>query len=298
MKEKMKILVAYDGSECADAALTDLKRAGLPRKAEAHVLSVCADWMPASASYGADQVNFTMFPRELKEHTLGMARSACAKLKSSFPEWEVHAEALIGAPANLILHRADELKSDLIVVGSHGRTAFGRLLLGSVSQKVLHAAHRTVRIARSQEKDPQTPIRLIMGIDGSKGAEGTIDVVARRHWPKGSEARIVNGFPVLPALGVEYADLALAQWISEEKERVEKAIEKASGRLKGAGLNVSAILTREDARRSLIDEAESWKADCIFVGARGMGAFERFLLGSVSSYVATHAPCSVEIIRE
>jgi len=69
-------------------------------------------------------------------------------------------------------------------------------------------------------------------------------------------------------------------------------------RLKGAGLTVSTVMKQEDARQSLISEAETWGADCIFIGARGMGAIERFLIGSVSSYVATHAPCSVEVVRE
>jgi nucleotide-binding universal stress UspA family protein len=42
----MKILVAYDGSECADAALDDLRRAGLPSDAQIKVLSVVENWLP------------------------------------------------------------------------------------------------------------------------------------------------------------------------------------------------------------------------------------------------------------
>ena len=48
----------------------------------------------------------------------------------------------------------------------------------------------------------------------------------------------------------------------------------------------------------LIAEAESWGADRIFVGARGMGGIDRFLLGSVSSAVAARAHCSVEVTRK
>jgi nucleotide-binding universal stress UspA family protein len=47
----------------------------------------------------------------------------------------------------------------------------------------------------------------------------------------------------------------------------------------------------------LIAEAESWGADCIFVGARGLGRVERFMLGSVSTAVAARAHCSVEVVR-
>jgi nucleotide-binding universal stress UspA family protein len=298
MKEKMKILIAYDGSQCADAALLDLKRACLPRKSEAHVLSVCVDWMPASVGYEIDQVNFTMYPKEWKSGAQATARRARGVLKETFPDWEIHAETLVGAPANLILKRANEVKSDLIVVGSHGRSALGRLFLGSVSLKVLHAAHCAVRIARAGQGERRSALRLIVGVDGSKGAEAAVNHMARRRWPSGSEVKIINGFPSLPALESKYADMALSRWIDEEKQRLGEAVEKAARWLKGAGLTVNKIFAAEDAREILVGEAEKWEADCVFVGAQGMGAIERALLGSVSTYVVTHAPCTVEVVRE
>ncbi len=298
MKDKMKVLMAYDGSECADAALADLKLAGLPRKTEAHVLSVYAEWILPPGSYGMIETDFTRYLGERQQEALAMARQAREQLKTAFADWEVHAEAATGSPAKLILHKADDLQPDLIVVGSQGRSALGRLFLGSVSQKVLHAAKCSVRIARDHKRDPNAPIRLIVGVDGSKGAEAAVNAVASRHWPQGSEARIVNGFPTVVTVGAEYAAAAIAQWIADEKARVAEAIDKAVGKLKGAGLSVSTIHKESDARFLLVNEAENWDADCIFVGAQGLNTIERFLLGSVSSYVATHAPCSVEVIRE
>lgn len=298
MKDKMKILIAYDGSEWADLALADLKRAGLSRKAEVHVLSVNAEWVPTPASYGMVETGFVEFVRKGETDALALARQARAVLKPTFPDWEIHAEAATGSPANLIVDKADEFKADLIVVGSHGRSAIGRLFLGSVSQKVLHAAHCPVRIARGPAKKPETPIRIIVGVDGSKGAEAAVKAVAERHWPSGSEAKVINSFPVIPAIGTEFAAATLEQWIAEEKAKVNEAVETAAGKLKGAGLAVSTVMKEDDARQSLLSEAEAWEADCIFVGAKGLGAIERFMLGSVSSFIATHAQCSVEVIRE
>lgn len=298
MKDKMKILIAYDESECAAAALADLGRAGLPQKTEAYVLSVYAEWIPAPTSFGMVETTFTPYLEQAEKDTQAIARRACSVLKSSFPDWEIHTEAFAGSPAGLIVDRAEALDADLIVVGSHGHSALGRLLLGSVSQKVLHAAHTSVRIARGREKEPEKPVRIIVGVDGSKGAEAAINAVAERHWPTGSEARIVNGFPVIPPIGADYAAAAIAEWVADEKARVGQMVEKAVERFKAAGLTVSTVMKQEDARQSLLSEAETWGADCIFIGARGMGAIERFLIGSVSSYVATHAPCSVEVVRE
>jgi len=49
MSEKMKVLIAYDGSSCADAALNDLPCAGLPQEAEALILSVAEVFLPPSS---------------------------------------------------------------------------------------------------------------------------------------------------------------------------------------------------------------------------------------------------------
>jgi nucleotide-binding universal stress UspA family protein len=125
-----------------------------------------------------------------------------------------------------------------------------------------------------------------------------VKAVAARHWPQRSEVRIVNGFAVLPLIDGDYANAVLAEWIADEKARVAEMIETAVARLKRSELKVSKVMKPEGARQLLISEAKSWEADCIFVGARGMGAVERFLIGSVSSYVATHAPCSVEVVPE
>ena len=72
---------------------------------------------------------------------------------------------------------------------------------------------------------------------------------------------------------------------------------RPAAKLSAAGLNASGKIILDDPGHGLIEEAETWEADCVFVGARGLNALERLLLGSVSSKVAGHAPCSVEVVR-
>jgi nucleotide-binding universal stress UspA family protein len=295
--KRMKILIGYDGSNCAESALADLKRAGLPRDVEATVISVSEEWIPAPASIGGISTTFPAYALEEEREAATLAKSAKAVIKTIFPEWDIHAEAAIGSPANIIIWKAEEWNPELIVVGSHGRTALGRFFFGSVSHKVLHAANWSVRIARGREKSADEPVRLIVGVDGSKDSESAVKAITTRHWPKGSEARVFAAIGVVPPVASDYMALEVEKWIAIENARVKEAVEEALSRLRGIGLGVSSEVKKGDPKHLLCAEAEEMDADCIFVGARGVGRIERMLLGSVSSSVASRAHCSVEVIR-
>src|SRR6266542_3735511 len=187
----MKILIAYDGSSCADSALEDMRRAGLPRLAEAVVLSVSELWMPVVESVGAGAVRIVGALPVSLEKAESLAQTACERVQPYFPDWTVKAEARSGSPASVVIERADEWRPDLIVVGSHGRSALGRFMLGSVSQKVVTEAHCSARVARGRDSDVQAPARLLIGVDGSPDAEAAVTTVTTRIWPADSEARVV-----------------------------------------------------------------------------------------------------------
>jgi len=84
---------------------------------------------------------------------------------------------------------------------------------------------------------------------------------------------------------------------AEEHRWLEHLSDESEQKLVGAGLVVSSSVIDGDPKEALINEARRWNADAIFVGARGVGRIERFLLGSVSAAVITHAPCTVEVVR-
>ena len=85
-----------------------------------------------------------------------------------------------GSPAHEVLNLAREWDPRLIVVGSHGRSALGRFVLGSVSQKVLTEAQTSVRVARPTTGTGASAARIVVGVDGSAGAEEAVRAVAAR----------------------------------------------------------------------------------------------------------------------
>lgn len=285
--KRMKVLIGYDGSECADEALSELRRAGLPDEAEAIIISVAEHWLLPYPIQETGQAGLT----DTLEYTLDvsqtLARKGAERLGSHFPSWDLLAEADAGSPATVLLERADKWQPDLIVVGSHGRSALGRFVMGSISQKVATEASCSVRISRGQVLERIRPTRILIGVDGSPGSEAAVRAVAARAWPKETEARLIT-----------LEDISYNLTLAEARNAVHSEMQRKLGaELSKAGLDVSFRVEIGDPRRGIVEEAHRWEADSIFVGARGLSGMRRFLLGNVSAAVAARAQCSVEIVR-
>src|SRR6185295_4674250 len=116
-----------------------------------------------------------------------LVQKAAARFKSNFPHWKVEHEAVWGSPTLELFLRAEAMQADLIAVGSHGRSALGRVFLGSISQWLLSEAHCSVRVARGKLDEPDFPVRLLVGVDGSNIARAAVEQIASRNWPEKSE---------------------------------------------------------------------------------------------------------------
>lgn len=308
MSDRMKILIGYDGSAPSEAALADLGRAGLPAEADVLVVAVAEVWLrdeslenetpegQASSAYVMSlRAREGLLDAEVK------ARKAADHLAAAFPGWKVETKVYPDSPAWGLLRAADEWVPDLVIVGSHGRGAIGRLVLGSVSQKVLTEARSSVRIARNRDEVVGSPARIVLGMDDTPDSLAALDSVAARSWPAGSAVRVVAAIePTDLPIGVPI-NYDVTQWVEEgtmqQRQRLERAATAAVEKLRGAGLAADAIVAEGAPVRMILDEAKNLGADCIVLGARGHRFMERFLLGSVSAAVAARADCSVEIVR-
>lgn len=305
----MKLLVAYDGSPGAAAALTDLEHAGLPPNVHATVLSVADVWLPPEGSKpdpAPPEWLAKAFEQNLRERlqTVEQMRSeavsAAERLRRAFPAWTIEAEACGDSPAWGILKRAEELRSDLIVVGSQGLSTVERFFLGSVSLKVLNAALCSVRIGRPRRADSHAGLRLLIGVDGSNHALRAVEAVKKRHWPPGTSVRLVSILNAsTPISGISPHDRINA-WVyntTEGETWAHQMVSDLANEVRETGLQAEGVVLSGYPKGILVEESERWGADCLFVGSQGLNAVERAVLGSVSSAVAARAPCSVEVVR-
>ena len=312
----MRVLIGYDGSESADAALADLQRAGLPRQGEALIVSVGEVVMPTSLM-GSEVIGTPVTPQSVKmalaqadagtaqslQEAKELAENARARFHSYFRDWDVRAEGLAGWPATELIQKADEWNADLVVVGSQGRSAVGRFILGSVSKKVVTDSLHSVRVVRPRvEKSSATPPRVMIGVNGTPEAEHAVRAVGNRVWPAGTEVRIITVNDGSAPARISRVLSTAAEMIRSINEQAAEAArmmtEWAANELRDIGLQVSVAIEQGEPGRVIIEEAQKWDADSIFVGSRKFsGAFERFRLGSISTELVTNAPCSVEVVR-
>ncbi len=250
MTRKMKILIGYDGTKGADLALNDLRRAGLPHEAEALVISVAE---PSFLLSGPGSLEMIIARDSITgiEKARTLAEKAVGRIRSDFPGWSVEEAVVSGSPSGALIVKAEEWGADLLVVGSHGHTTLGRFFLGSVSQTIVTQARCSVRVARihpdKQTADPNSPVRIIIGVDSSPGAEAAVRAVASRQWPQGSEARIVNGLWTIPPVSEEeemheHIAMQAAEWVAREKPVAEEIVGSAVEQLKAAGLATTALV--------------------------------------------------------
>ena len=146
-------------------------------------------------------------------------------------------------------------------------------------------------------------MKILLSIDGSSFSDAAVEEVATRPWPAGSEARIVSVVepPLLPTIET---------WVPPEDyfAALEKAAEdqgrailgKAADRIntgQGDNLRVTAEIIKGSPKHEILGEAKAWEPDLIVLGSHGHRGLTKLWLGSVSQAVASHAKCSVEIVR-
>jgi nucleotide-binding universal stress UspA family protein len=315
----MKILVAYDGSECADEAINGLSRTGLPPDAEALVISVAEVWLPPDPEVAEDTADIAPLSRipaavqgmyarrdRIIAEAKAQAEKAGTRLHQLFPSWQVTAESGTGSPAWEVVRKADVWQPDLIVVGSHGRSALGRFVLGSVSQRIMTEAKCSVHIARPAVGTGASGERVLVGVDGSLNSMAAARKVAERRWTPGSEVRVLAVRDSAQVSSMYQHMLHIDDFDEETdadvRERGERLAEEAAGIIREGfdenGITVSSVTVEGDPKHALVAHAEEFGADCIFTGATGFSnRIERFVMGSVSAAVAARAHCSVEVVR-
>ncbi len=292
----MNVVVAMDGSKYGHWALRWVAKLPLvepPKVLALHVLDRAWLQLPFRTKLETQRVE-ARSARTLKKVT---EQLAALKLTGTAREEQ-------GNVAPTILKRAPK-HNGLLVVGSQGLGALDRFTLGSVSTKLIQQATCPVLVVKSEA----VPLRRIaFATDGSPASAKALEFVLTKFQPdrstgKGRSAPIhVSVIHVTPSRPLAPFDIGTTiPWTKQRrlkvKEESRKLLDQTMQKLMEAGFRATAVSKLGNPAEKIMEAASKQQANLIVMGAHGLGALDRFFLGSVSTRVVQYANCAVLVVR-
>ena len=298
----MKILIAYDGSKESLAAFKLLDSLPIPDKSQVSIIHTVS-----SISYNNPVIPETTFNEiiryndHLKEQGEALIDGLLKEQANS--RFELSGIVKIGNAADAILDAAEEMKPDLLVVGSRGLNPISSYLLGGVSSKVLKYCKCPILISRqaTHPKPEDAKLNVMLSYDTSKTSDEMCEYFSTLDMQRIEKLALVSILEPPPELAL--VDTMASNWHSLKSDEafLSERLEAVKSKLmkKHPELTVEQTVLPQDKSipHSLMDFSDLQKIDLICVGNKGKNAFERFLLGNVSLKVAEHSKASVLIFK-
>lgn len=278
-----RIVVAVDGSEASRFAVGWALRVGQAERARAWVVHVLPP--PEVLGHYADAMGAFGYapPGDLGEALERTAQRAVEEGAAELTKAGVHAEAqlLDGDPVDQVAKFAGDVEADLVVLGSHGRGALDRLLLGSVADGVKNHVRCSVLIARTEGPGE----RVLVAADGSRASKRATAAGVRlaRAWD-------------LPATVLHVFEHLAYGTTGEVQGQVDRAFGPAD-----AGWTDTRVAYDLDLgvpAERIVDVAAQARAGLVVMGSRGLGRLRSLVAGSVSNRVAHEAKASVLLVKD
>ncbi len=203
---------------------------------------------------------------------------------------DVEAELLslvLTDPGRGLHQQAEEQGADLLVVGSCGHAALGRVMLGDDTRAALNGASCAVAIAARGYAEQRKPIAKVgVGYNGSSESRAALAVARELAASSGASVQALEVVSLTVYAYSGFVPAAIG-------ENVEELVKHANSRLKELkGVDGRAVygLTGEELA------AFGDQVDVLVVGSRGYGPVRRLVLGSTSNYLERHARCSLVVV--
>jgi nucleotide-binding universal stress UspA family protein len=230
---------------------------------------------------------------------------ADAEVGSSVP---LTCEVAEGNVANTILAKARSLASDLIVMGAHGRSGFERVVLGSVTNKVLRQSDCPVLSVPRNISDavPMSSAlfkRIVCAVDFSDCSMRALAYALSLAQAADAQLTLMHVIELPPEIPLDlHATMtggrrSLREYVaiaeSDRRERLERAVPDDVR----AYCHVDTVLATGKPYREILRVAAERSADLIVLGVHGRGAVDQLFFGSTTEHLVKHASCAVLTLR-
>ena len=284
------IIVGVDGSPAANAAVCWAAREAAMRNVAltvVHMVSTMVPMYPAIPVSAGLAVWQEKQGREVLDRAIKIAEDAV----SSDRTIDVQGELRCSPPVPTLIQMSDG--AEILVVGSNGRGAVARLLLGSVSSSVVHGARCPVAVVRDEDPLMPHPLQapVLVGIDGSPASELATAIAFDEASRRGVDLMALHAWS-----DVEVLELAGLDWSAVKSEAERNLAERLAGwQERYPDVTVHRLVECDRPARQLIEKSEA--AQLVVVGSHGRGGLNGALLGSVSNAVVHSVRMPVIVAR-
>ena len=272
-----KLLLSTDGSEFSEGAIREA--INLAKRCSSKLLVVSIIEMdPELEALAPDLVE--KFERETRRHL--------ESVKERVAKEGVDCEIIVHEgeePYQYIVDEADKQQVEMIVMGRRGRTGLKRLMMGSVTARVIgHATRNILVVPRAAHITWKS---IVIATDGSKYSEA-----AAKEALSLAKTTCAN----LYAIAVTRPD-AVPERIKLSEDALRDI--KISAEKEGIKIAISLVKEKphESIHESIIEYAKEKNADIIVMGSHGRTGISRLLMGSVTERVIGHAECAVLVVK-
>lgn len=256
------------------------------------------------AAYGPGPVAFAPIVLTAADRDQLLADTKAFIEAETAPGVAIEAVLREGNTAAEIVDQATTMSADLLVIGTHGRSGFERLLLGSVAEKVLRKARCPVLTVPCRLPDavPSGPVlfkRILCAVDFSDSSMNALKYALSLAQEADGSLTIVHvlgaEFVGQVGIGEEHVNLAALQRQQEEEAR--KLLDKAVPDSAAAYCKADTMLLRGKPWREILRVASDRQAELIVMGVQGRGAADLMFFGSTTQHVVREATCPVLTLR-
>jgi nucleotide-binding universal stress UspA family protein len=287
---KYGIIVAVDGSAESDAAIAWARREASMRRQHVTLMHVV---QPVALSWpvGPERTTVAEWQDENARHVIDHARDGISAALDQRHPPDCRTEVLYAHPVDGLVDASKDAR--MIVVGSHGRGALSRLLLGSVSRGVVEHAHCPVAVIHAEQASAPVDVKapVLLGVDGSPASEAATAWAFDEASRRGVELIALHAWSdvgVFPILGMD--------WRTYQGQGEELLAECLAGwQERYPDVHISRRLVCDTPAHWLL--AESHNTQLVVLGSHGRGGFAGMRLGAVSIAVAQSATVPVIVVR-
>jgi nucleotide-binding universal stress UspA family protein len=181
-------------------------------------------------------------------------------------------------PYQDIVDEAEKNQADMVIMGTHGRTGLKRLMMGSVTAKVIGHATCNVLVVPLDAKIECG--NILVATDGSKYSEAAASEAI------GIAKRCGGSLTVISVASSDAEILSAEDYVKEVSELAEKE-----------GIKTDGLAVKGIPYKAIVDASKRKRADLIVVGSHGRTGLERLLMGSVTERVIGHSESAVLVVR-